>query len=187
MNIARNIGLSLLLVSLAAPAALAALSGDGSGNATGIEVNSDDAPAQRRIDRMLAVKVLDELTLQRHSRSSLLASAPMEGHYVTNGAEAPEQFGQRDLSVYMSNPAPPAVVGDSAGLAQMTAVHVVGSGAVSGGAPVASAGVVSAATQYVVTNTPVKQPSVPLPPALMLMASGLFCLPPVRRRFTRTW
>jgi len=186
MNITRNISLSLLLASLAAPSAFAALSADSGGNPAEIEVSNDDAPAQRRLDQTLSMKVLDESSLQRHARSSLRAPAPMEGHYLSKGAETPELFGQRDLSIYVSNQAAPAGAGDSTGLAQMTAVHEVGSGSVTGEAPVASAGVVSAASQYVVSSTVTSSsPNVPLPPAFMLMASGLFCLPTIRQRIKR--
>jgi hypothetical protein len=181
MNFTQNICLCLLLVSLGAPSAFAALSGDAGNDAAGIEINSDDAPAQRRFDQMLAVKVLDETFQQRHARSSLPAPAPMEGHYVSNGAETPQLFGQQDLSVFVSHNIASESVGDSVGLSQMNAVHMVGSGSVTGAAPVMSSGVTSAASQYVVSPaTPNK--AVPLPPAFLLMASGLFCLPTVRQR-----
>jgi hypothetical protein len=185
MNITRKIGLSLLLAALGAPSAFAALSGDAGGNAAGIELSGDDAPAQRRFDQTLAVKVLDETVLQRHARSALRAPAPMEGHYGRDGAEAPELFGRQDLSQFVSHNAASEGIGDSAGLAQMTAVHMVGSGSVTGEAPVASPGVTSAATQYVAAPSTVGQSSVPLPPALLLMASGLFCIPTIRQRIKR--
>jgi hypothetical protein len=186
MNITRKIGLTLLLVSLGAPSAFAALSGDAGGNVAEIEVNSDDASAQSRFDQMLAVKVLDETFLQRHARSSLRAPAPMEGHYVSNGGETPTLFGQQDLSLFASRQAAQQGVGDSTGLSQMNAVHVVGNGSVTGEAPVASAGVVPASAQYVTTTTiSTKSPNVPLPPAFLLMASGLFCLPTIRQRIKR--
>jgi len=182
MNITRNISLSLLLASLAAPSAFAAMSADSGGNAAEIEVSSDDAPAQHRMDQTLAVKVLDETFLQqRHARSSLRAPAPMEGHYDSKGGETPELFGRQDLSVSVSHNTAPE--GGVTGLAQAAAaVHDVGSNSVTGEAPVASAGVVSAPTQYVVTST---SPNVPLPPAFLLLASGLFCLPTVRQRIKR--
>jgi hypothetical protein len=109
----------------------------------------------------------------------------MEGHYVSNGAENPQLFGQQDLSVFVSHNVASESVGDSVGLSQMNAVHLVGSGSVTGEAPVMSSGVTSAASQYVVSST--VSPSspnkaVPLPPAFLLMASGLFCLPTVRQR-----
>jgi hypothetical protein len=184
MNIIRIIGLCLLLVSLGAPSAFAALSGDAGNDAAGIEVSGDDAPAQRRLDQMLDVKVLDETFLQSHARSSLRAPAPMEGHYVSNGAETPQLYGRQDLSLFVSHQEASVGVGDSTGLAQMTAVHMVGSGSVTGEAPVASSGVVPAASQYVVTSTPHNN-AVPLPPAFLLMASGLFCLPTIRQRIKR--
>ena len=184
MNLSRKISLSLLLVTLGAPSAFAALSGDAGGNAAGIELSGDDAPAQRRLDQTLAVKVLDETALQRHARSALRAPAPMEGHYGRDGAEAPQLFGRQDLSQFVSQHAASEGVGDSTGLAQMTAVHMVGSGSVTGEAPVVSPGVTSAASQYVTTTitSSGSQSNVPLPPALLLMASGLFCLPTIRQR-----
>jgi hypothetical protein len=184
MNISRKIGICLLLVSLGAPSAFAAMSGDAGGNAAEIETNSDDAPAQRRIDQTLDVKVLDNTDMQRHARSSLRAPAPMEGHYVSNGAETPQLFGQQDLSLFISHHEASEGVGDSTGLAQMNAVHMVGSGSVNGEAPVVSTGVSPAATQYVVTSSSHNN-VVPLPPALLLMASGLFCLPTIRQRIKR--
>ncbi|MGD0585361.1 MAG: hypothetical protein ABSA86_06250 [Oryzomonas sp.] len=182
MNITRKIGLALLLVALGAPSAFAALSGDAAGNAEGIELSDDDAQAQHHIDQMLAVKVLDETTLQRHARSALRAPAPMEGHYGREGAETPELFGKQELSQFAPRHAASEGAGESAGLAQMTAVHEVGNGAVTGEAPVISAGISSAATSYVVNSPGGGQTSVPLPPALLLMASGLLCLPTIRQR-----
>jgi len=190
MNFTQKIGLSLLLVALGAPSAFAALSGnagsDAGGNGAGIEVSGDDTPAQRRFDQTLAVKVLDETVLQRHARSALPASAPMEGHYGRDGAQAPELFGRQDLSQFVSHNVAPEVAGDSAGLVQMAAVHMVGSGSVTGEAPVASPGVTTAATQYVATTSTGSQNSIPLPPALLLMASGLFFFPTIRHRINRT-
>jgi hypothetical protein len=187
MNITRKIGLSLLLVALGAPSAFAALSGDAGGNAAGIELSNDDAPAQRRFDQTLAVKVLDETVLSRHARSALRAPAPMEGHYGRDGAEAPQLFGKQDLSQFVSVHAASEGIGDSTGLAQMTAVHEVGNGAVTGEAPVASSGVTSAATQYVSISSSNAQNVIPIPPALILMASGLFCLPAIRQRIKRVY
>lgn len=181
MNITRKIGLCLLLVSLGSPSAFASLSGDAGGDAAGIETNSDDTPAQRRFDQTLDVKVQDETSRQRQARSSLPAPAPMEGQYISNGAETPQLFGQQDLSHFVSHQAAQVGVGDSTGLAQMAAVHMVGSGSVTGEAPVVSSGIVPAATQYVVTSSS-PNTAVPLPPALLLLASGLFCLPAIRQR-----
>jgi hypothetical protein len=136
------------------------------------------------------VKVLDETVLQRHARSALRAPAPMEGHYGRDGAEAPELFGRQELSQFVSHNAASEGIGDSAGLAQMTAVHMVGSGAVTGEAPVASSGVTSASAQYVTSTTTTTttsggQNNIPLPPAFLLMVSGLFCLPTIRQRIKR--
>jgi hypothetical protein len=182
MNNTRKIGLSLLLVALGAPPAFAALSGNAGGNGAGIELSGDDAPAQR-IDQTLAVKVLNETVLQRHARSSLRAPAPMEGHYGRDGAETPELFGKQELSQFVPHHVAAEGGGESAGLAQMAAVHEVGNNAVAGEAPVVSPGASSGtATQYVVNTQGGAQPSVPLPPALLLMASGLFCLPTIRQR-----
>lgn len=182
MNITQKISLSLLMVALGAPSAFAALSGDSGGNAeTGIELSGDDTPAQRRIDQMLAVKVLDETVLQRHAKSSVRAPAPMGGHYDREGADAPQLFGQQDFTRYVSSyRASSEAVGDSTGLAQMTAVHMVGSGDVTGPAPLMSVGA-SAATQ---TQTYVFRDKVetPLPPSLLLLASGLFGLSAARPR-----
>lgn len=183
MNITRKIALALLLVALGVPSAFASMSGDAGGDASGtaanIEQNGDDAPVQWRFDQMLAVKVLDETALQRHARSAMRAPAPMEGHYVSNGSETPQLFGRHDLSQFVSYHAASEGVGDSAGLAQMSAVHMVGSGAVAGGAPLMSpAG--SSTAQYVANPSSNGQSSVPLPPSFLLLASGLLGLPAIR-------
>jgi len=184
MTITRKISPALLLVALSAPSAFAALSGDAGNYTAGIELSSDDTSAQRRIDQMLAVKVLDETVLQRQAKSATRAPAPMGGHYDREGAEAPQLYGQQDFIRYASYHATTEAVGDSTGLAQETAVHMVGSGSVTGEAPVVSAGA-GTATQAYVVNQPspsVGTGSVPLPPSLLLLVSGLFGLSGIRLR-----
>ncbi len=153
MNTTQVISLALLLLSLSVPSAFAALSGEAGSDAAGIELSSDDTSAQRRIDQMLAVKVLDETVLQRQARSTLRATAPMGGHYDREGAEAPQLFGQQDITRYASYHATSEAVGDSAGLAQATAVHMVGGGSVTGEAPVVSAGSGAATQAYAVKQS----------------------------------
>jgi hypothetical protein len=106
----------------------------------------------------------------------------MEGHYGRDGAEAPELFSKQELSQFAPRHVASEGAGESAGLSQLTAVHEVGNGAVGGEAPMGSSGVSSAASQYVVNSTTNGQNNVPLPPALLLLASGLFCLPTIRQR-----
>lgn len=185
MTITQKICLSLLLLALGTPSAFAALSGDTGSDAAGIELSGDDTSAQQHFDQMLAVKVLDETVLQRQAKSALRAQAPMGGHYDREGAETPQLYGQQDLTRYASTHAAPEATGDSTGLAQMTAVHMVGSGAVTGEAPVASAGASAATQTYVVnqsSSTSSDGGTIPLPPSLLLLASGLLGLSAVRLR-----
>lgn|GEM_PF-1330184 len=187
MNFMKKISLPLLLLAFSAPSAFAALSGGTGSNAARIELSSDDtAPtaAQRRIDGMLAVRVLDETVLQRQAKSTVRAPAPMGGHYDREGAEVPQLYGQQDLTRYASYHATPETVGDSAGPAQATAVHLVGNGSVAGEAPLVSAGAGPATQAYVVQQSPSTDGTgtVPLPPSFLLLASGLLGLSGVRLR-----
>jgi hypothetical protein len=185
MNITQKAGLGLLLVSLGAPSAFAALTSDAGSDAAGIELSSENTSAQRRIDLMLDVKVLDETALQRQAKSAVRAPAPMGGHYDREGADAPQLYGQQDFTRYASYHATPEGAGDSAGLAQATAVHMVGSGDVAGTAPVISSGAGAATQTYVAASPP--GPVVPLPPSFLLLASGLFGLSGIRLRIKQAF
>jgi hypothetical protein len=200
-----NLGLSLLVAATCAGPAAAALSGDNGGEAA-LENSDSGSSMLQRLDQLLNEgnhPDLQESILQRHAKAAQRATAPMEGHYAREGAENPLQLGQQDTVTYLPRQLHlEAVAGEAFSLAQASAVHMVGSNAVAGEAPVAMAAVASG-TSYIQpqeanagtsTGTPESgnipstsngQQAVPLPPAFLLMASGLFGLPAVRRLANR--
>jgi len=167
--------LSTFLVILLASSALAAYSGD----APAIEMNSDDAPAQQQIDQALTTRLLDELLPQSHTKSALRAQAPMEGHYVSNGAETPQQFGQTSYlyeTTQHQESAEPLLLSNS--IEPLSGGHLVsmaGADSAPSQLPTPPSAVAGAATElsYTASDTT----PVPLPPSSLLLLSGLLGLP----------
>ena len=187
MNYFRILRLSALLVALSAVTAVAALTGDSGSDAKGIEMSGDEGAAQHHVDQLFALENMSETTLQRHAKSAQRAQAPMDGHYGRDGSEAAQLFGQQELSQFMSHHAVLESLSDSIAYAQAAAVHMVGSGAVIDSAPpamsVGSGSSVFEQVQTLATPPAATGTGVPVPPSVLLLASGLFGLPLLRRRF----
>lgn len=193
---------SLALIALTAGTAAAALFEPGGEGATGpgIELADSDNSTAGRLARMLDdtnQPGMNESILKRHTRSTTKAGSTMEGHYTREGGETAsllEERGVRNVTgqfpSYAGNDSIPSSVALAAG------AHVVDSGA-SVSAPVVAASsgsTVAAGSVSLISNgngtgqptSPITgngngQTPVPLPPAALLLASGLFGLPAVQR------
>jgi len=189
MNLFINLSHGMLLATLCATTATATFSGDTGGEAKGIELNSNGSTAHHLFDQLFAMGNLNESTLAKYAKSAQRTLTPMGGYYDRNGAEVPQLFGQQDLSRVVSLHAATDSLPDSVAVAQATAVHMVGSGAVAESAPPAIPAVSGSSTveqvQTAVSPT-TNSDSVPLPPSVLFLASGLLGLPVVRRRVGQT-
>jgi hypothetical protein len=187
MKLYRKISLGLLLVAVSAATAGAALSGDSNGGSMGIELSGDDSPGQNHFDQLLAVGSISESVSRRHDQSAQRAPAPMGGHYGREGAEAPQLYGSLELPRFTSRISTPDSLADSAVIAQASAVHMVGSGAVmeSSAPAVATADTSSSSQVIAITPNDGTGTSVPLPPSFLLLLSGLIGLPLIRQRINQ--
>lgn len=187
MNLLQRTSLGMLLVALSAASAGAALTGGADGPAQGIELSGDEGPLSNPFDQLLNVGELNEALLQRHARSAQPTQAPMDGQYGREGAESPQLYGPQSLTQSVVRySAPEAMVNALA----MGAVHMVGSGAVSVGAAAPVMGAASSSGDQIVINDDDggnNNTTIPIPPSVLMMASGLLALPLARRRFEPAW
>lgn len=194
MNLIQRTAMGMLLVTLGAASAGAALSGDADGGGRSIELV--DGNAQSEIfDQLLNLGELNETILLRHARSAQPTQTPMNGQYVSEGAELPQLYEQQSLTQSVARYASPEPHSATLIASQASAVHAVGSNAVSVGAsaPVMASADSSSGSQIIlsVTNgTPGESgngPTIPIPPSVLMLASGLLALPLTRRRREPAW
>lgn len=194
MKLFQRTAMGMLLIVLSAAGASAALTGDTDGDGRNIELrNSDVQPTP--FDQLLNLGELNETVLQRHARSAQPTQAPMDGQYGREGAESPQLYGSQSLTQSVVRYSVPEMMVNPLALG---AVHMVGSGAVSvsAAAPVMPATDSSSESQIVLNGTNENNTNgasggnnttIPLPPSVLLMASGLLTLPLARRRFQPAW
>jgi len=191
MDTNKKIGICFVLAAFvvcSAGTALADFSGTEGGEDRGIELSGGNGPEHRSFDQLLSLEGMNESVLQRHARSAHPVQAPMGGNYGREGAAAPQLYGSQDLSQFVARRSAPESLSESVAISQVAAVHMVGSGAVSGSAPsVVAAGSGSGTTvvQQNTTQVVAPAPNVPIPPSILLLASGLLGLPMLCRRMDR--
>lgn len=194
MNLSQRTSLSLLLMSLSAGPATAAMSGDSVSDEMSIETNANNA-ALLPLDQLLGGGNNSDLfgsVLQQHASAGQPAISMMDGHFGSAGAEKPVVFGQQIPTDQTMPPAPITEPAKTPDLSLTAAVNMGGGKqADSGGAPVTSPSSSATRNGSIVTTddttpeapappaTPVAP--VPLPAAGLLFASGIFGLPVVRR------
>lgn len=150
-----------------------------------LEIADETDPAVRRLENLLAEgshSGVSESVLLSHVRSATRSPGPMGDQYAREGSEAPLRIGTHVAPRMLPSQGDAATRGGEPSLAQTAAVHLVGSGAVGGGVQVSlpsSGSPVYADSITIIDDQPEK--AVPLPPALLLFASGLMGLPLVRR------
>lgn len=168
-------------------AALSEAGGEGT-TGPGIELADSDNSTAGRLAKMLDEEGhpgLNEPVLKRHTRAATKANSPMQGQYTREGSESALIRGDIGrLAGSVSNDlAPPSP-------AFTSGAHAVDSGVSVAAAPVVATSSSSGSTAYAVirpndTGTPIQpsngQTTVPLPPAALLLASGLLGLPMARR------
>jgi len=190
MNLSQRTSLALLLVSLGAGPATAAMSGDSVSDEMSIETNANNA-ALLPLDQLLGGgnnSDLFESILKQHASAGQPAISMMDGHFGSVGAEKPVVFGQQIPTDQTMPPAPITEPSKAPDLSLTAAVNMGGGKqADTGGAPVTSpttsekprASIVTTDTTTPNPATPVAP--VPLPAAGIMFASGIFGLPVVRR------
>ncbi len=198
--------LGLITATVAPAAAEFAESAGDAGPTAAIELaSSDNLPDH--LSKMLDANFpagLSESVLARHLRAAMPANGPQAAGGGGMGGETPHLVGDNNAiafnSLHPGNRTTP--FGDSiaaaggtlslAGTATIAATHNVGSGYVTGAAPqvvasssaAISAGIITTQANTVISGPGDKNP-VPLPPAALLFASGLFGLPLTRRLTNR--
>lgn len=150
-----------------------------------LEIADGADPAVLLLENMIAEgfqRGANESVLMNHARSATRSPGPMGDQYAREGSEAPLRIGTQVSPRMLPSQGEAATRGGKISLAQTAAVHLVGSGAVGGGVQVSlpsSGAPVNADSIIIIDNQPEK--AVPLPPALLLLASGLLGLPMARR------
>ena len=186
MKITTNAVLTLLIVTISAVSAHAALSEDDGQSGLSIET-TENSPALRNLDQLLNGENHSDLfglVLNQHATAAQPANSTMDGHFEREGAEHPVAFKRLDRT---GLPVTTAASADSPNVSLTIAANRAvqyddGAAAVSSIGTSAAGSDRSLAVTGNTTNNAVLVAPVPLPASALFLASGLVLLPSVRRK-----